>query len=606
MRRSLPAKDNGYGKPPRTDAGTVILHWLVVLVIATLFVTGLAIAADAPHRTWVRQFRTLLPQGDVWTVHVLAALLLSGLAVAYTVYICRAGLTRRVRLDKVRMFGLQRPGRMRWGSLNVLLYWALFAVLSLQIGTGVLLYLGYGGAVVSLHFWCAVGVVAFPILHILAHFKYGRLAQVLRIVRPGPLEQVGPPPSLAELIRQRLENEPRQDVSFDRQAAANGARVNETRLHAHPLITAAIAGAVALSVAGSVDFSVQPKLIVRAIAKHEAPQVDGDTSDAVWRKARVAVVDTHQGVNLSGTGASRVTIRAVHDGVWAYFAFTWEDPTRSLKHLPLIKKADGWRLLHSAYDIEDENSYYEDKFAVMLAESGAMPAAGTTHLGPQPLAGKPAAYSGRGLHYTTNGRIVDVWHWKATRGGLLGWMDDNYFGAPAEPTPAETAGQSRYKAGYATDPGKAFYGNNFDQQPPGGYTGPLVPKRLPKDLAATRAAMGAVDLDPETSEAAGARWWLTANDSVPFSAELDQRIPAGTVIPGIVIAGDYTGDRADIRCAAQWAAGHWTLEVVRRLDTGSPHDIAIKSGVSMWVSVFDHSQTRHTRHLRPLLVEVQR
>jgi hypothetical protein len=118
-------------------------------------------------------------------------------------------------------------------------------------------------------------------------------------------------------------------------------------------------------------------------------------------------------------------------------------------------------------------------------------------------------------------------------------------------------------------------------------------------------AMGDISLDPNVGESDGARWFITEAESVPYSAEADQAIPVGTVIPGVVIAGDYTGDRADVRCAARWAAGHWALEVARRLDTHSKYDIPFKSGIYMRVSVFDHVQVRHTRHVRPIRVEVE-
>jgi len=77
------------------------------------------------------------------------------------------------------------------------------------------------------------------------------------------------------------------------------------------------------------------------------------------------------------------------------------------------------------------------------------------------------------------------------------------------------------------------------------------------------------------------------------------------VIPGVLLAGEFSGDRADVRCAGRWAAGRWSLEVVRRLDTGSAYDVAIESGVFMRLAAFDHSQIRHTRHVRPIRLEVE-
>jgi Ethylbenzene dehydrogenase len=82
-------------------------------------------------------------------------------------------------------------------------------------------------------------------------------------------------------------------------------------------------------------------------------------------------------------------------------------------------------------------------------------------------------------------------------------------------------------------------------------------------------------------------------------------MPVGSVIPGVILDGEFSGDRADIRCAARWASGRWSLEVARRLDTGSAFDVPIESGVFMRVAAFDHSQIRHTRHMRPIRLEVE-
>jgi hypothetical protein len=42
----------------------------------------------------------------------------------------------------------------------------------------------------------------------------------------------------------------------------------------------------------------------------------------------------------------------------------------------------------------------------------------------------------------------------------------------------------------------------------------------------------------------------------------------------------------------------------RELDARSPYDVAIDDDTFLWVAVFDHTQTRHSRHLRPLRIEV--
>jgi len=66
-------------------------------------------------------------------------------------------------------------------------------------------------------------------------------------------------------------------------------------------------------------------------------------------------------------------------------------------------------------------------------------------------------------------------------------------------------------------------------------------------------------------------------------------------------AGNYEGDRAELRGAAKWKDDHWHLEVARALTTGSKydHDFVPGKDLYLWLNVFDHTQIRHTRHSRP-------
>ena len=104
------------------------------------------------------------------------------------------------------------------------------------------------------------------------------------------------------------------------------------------------------------------RLRIQRISATDAPTLDGDTSDRAWRGVRPFSLLTGEGGNFDGKGETRITIRAVHDGTFAYFLFTWEDSTRSLKHLPLVKEADGWHLLHAGYRIGDEHDTTKTSF----------------------------------------------------------------------------------------------------------------------------------------------------------------------------------------------------------------------------------------------------
>jgi hypothetical protein len=270
------------------------------------------------------------------------------------------------------------------------------------------------------------------------------------------------------------------------------------------------------------------------------------------------------------------------------------------------KAADGWHILHDGYEKGDEHAFSEDRFSVLLTKLDVVLAGDHTfHAGPTPIAGQPGSLSGRGLHYTNQqGVYAEVWEWKATS-TATGFCDGDHFGPPVEATPEQLTGNAPYHGGFAPDPGTANYSDNFEPQPPSGYGRPVSPRRLPKDYQAMAAVMGHLDLDPDHGESEGARWYMTEAESTPYAPEVDAQIPVGTVIPGVIIAGEYSGDRANVRCAARWAAGRWALEVMRRLDTRSQYGIPIGTSTFLRVAAFDHSQIRHTRHTKPIRLQLE-
>jgi hypothetical protein len=619
-------------KPRRTDYGTIILHWLLVTALGVAFFTGLRIATEAPDRIWINALDFMLPRLNVWTWHIEAAIVLVAVSIAHAIYLIRSGLSRRVQLDKVRVRGLAGPKQVRLGSISVILTWVFFGSMVTLIVSGGLLYFGIfaGYSELMVHWYAAWVVPAFALFHILIHFRIGGASQLFRIFRP---ERLPPPPprldamELLALLAEKASapvteaaDAPRAPLQPDQPLQENRPRRRDPHkierpaprrrnvtLQANPFVVAAAIAITGASAVVATDWLTVDSLQVHRIANADAPILDGDTSDPVWRGIQPVSLLTNQGGNFDGKGESRVDIRAVHDGTWAYFLFTWEDPTRSLKQLPLIKQIDGWHLLHDGYERGDEQAFNEDKFAVLLTTSDVDLAGDRTfHASPQPVPGAPATMTGRGLHFTTTGAYVDVWQWKATSGGSTGWMDDDHFGPPAEPTPMQVSNAVPYRGGFAPDPGTVNYSNNFERPTEEADRDAIVrPRRLPRDLAATHSRMGQLSLDPNVGEGDGARWFMTEAETVPYAQEVDRLIPIGTVIPGVIISGEFSGDRADVRCAARWASGHWALEVARRLNTGSEFDVPIKTGVFMRVAAFDHSQIRHTRHVRPIRLEVE-
>jgi hypothetical protein len=329
--------------------------------------------------------------------------------------------------------------------------------------------------------------------------------------------------------------------------------------------------------------------------------IDGAGDDPAWRKAATATIRTARGTNFDG-GETVVQVMAVHDGEHVYFLFRWADPQRSQKHLPLVKVEGGWKVMQSAYEIDDENDYYEDKFSVVLARSPAL-GSGTAHLG-QNLVDGPHRPVNRGLHFTEDGSLADMWHWKSVRTGGMSpsMVDDNFFGPPM---PSEQAGV-RYTGGYSKDPKEGGdYILNWDKIDP---SKPLnetlvLPKFLPSSNVML-SRMGEPTLDPTVGDEG--TWYLRRDEVVAYDPALDD-YPLGTVLPGVVIDGAFTGDRGDLLGGAQWRDGYWTLEISRLLDTGSPYDLALvrDQPAYLWVAAFNHSQTRHSQHLHPVRVNLE-
>lgn len=545
----------------RSDLGTIILHWTLTIAVFASLLTGLRLSADAEGAWFSPLFEPILPQGEIWTWHFLSALFVLGLIFAYTAYMSLARLMRRISAQKASVITQQANRKLKISAINVISYWMLFVSIIVLTVTGVLLYIGKGGLWVDVHYISALFVFGYTFVHVVLHYMYGGLQELLRLFRPTALRQV---PGMAT----------------------------------YPLAKSLALGAIIMAGVYALDIGTRDQVIVAS--GDTLPTLDGELTDDIWRQARVTTVTTNQGVDLGDTGESNVEVRAVQVGDKIAFAFRWEDDTRSLKRHPLQKTEDGWLMLNNRGNLSDETEFYEDKFSVAFGKSDAYGGGGSTHMGPKPLSDQPETFHKRGLHYMTDGSLMDVWQWKASRGGMIGRVDDMYFGPPKDANEAQVAGTKRYSAGYSADEGKSFYIYNYKKKAGSDYTGTIDVLRLPTDYKAINAKMGEINLSIDVSDTAGSQWWMFDDESVPYSEEADAEIPVGTVIPGVLITGAYEGSRADLVSGAKWNDGWWTLEVVRDMDTGHEQDLAMEDGLFMYVSVFDHNQTRHTRHSRPI------
>ena len=510
-------------------------HLLAVVAVFIALSTGLRFAILT--RSEVHWLSSLLPQGLLHHWHFIAGVILSGLLVAY---LFSRFFSSARKPKKTRLSARYHSYIHRYGDL----------VFISSVVTGWLTFFDQHHLLpLDLHWYSALAMVLYVLLHGAVYFiEFGTNA-FRRILKPR-----------AKSLSVRL-------VSF------------------------AFVWCVSI---GSVWWFWVDKpadeLMINPMSIKTLITLDGQASEDIWHNAHEVQVMTHGGANF-GDGKTPVTIRAVHNGIDVFFYIRWHDETRSLKHLPLKKTEQGWQVQQGGFYQFDEQTFYEDKFAVMLSNQCDSGAAGTAHLGPKPLEDKPANWHGKGYHYSKDNAVHDLWHWKAVRTNSKQQADDNYIGPPA----AVYAGERRYAAGYDKDAKESGgYVMNWSWYKPD-Y---VVPKRLPIDRQLLIPFQTDKPFDAEVD------WLGTWFDYQPYRAELDD-YPVGTHMPSVLYrSNQFEGDRGNVRAVGVWSDNHWSLEMARRLDTGSDKDVRIEDDICLWVAAFDHSQIGHTRHHQALKVKV--
>jgi len=525
-------------------------HIIFLVAILPLLVTGLRIAAaNEPELIWLSLW---LPQGSVHQWHFLSAILFTFSVMLYCVALFLRGSLPRLSNSA--------PSQFLFGLTHYLgmILLGLSSITGLSLFT--MIYFLPIELVVTLHLYSAIGFF----FYLLAHGSMAFIAMPWRKV-------------LDFLLLLRV----RGKVQF-----------------LIPILGVLFVGCFAW-------FFNRPETLV-VVETQGTMEVDGDARELIWQQAPKLAVQTYQGFQQPAKGTV-VSIQAAHDHQFAYFYLSWSDKTRSQTHVPLIKSDEGWRVLQTGLGHSDENHYYEDKFAIMLSESGQLAGAGTVQLGHKPSADQPGSVNKRGMHYTTDGSIADVWHWKSVRTGMsIGQADDNYFG-PLSPSDSE---YKRYTGGYQKDRDDCEHlvrwdGQDYQTKPECGgfimnwrlYSDEIVtPIRLPKD-SMQLARLGQIDHNADTSDFGA--WWLDWEDTIAYHPDNDH-YPVGTILPSVLSLGPFTQGRGDVTAAGHWRDGRWHLEMKRRLKSDSPYDLTIQSGIFLWVSTFDHSQTRHSYHIHPV------
>jgi len=349
------------------------------------------------------------------------------------------------------------------------------------------------------------------------------------------------------------------------------------KTHAFVMTIAALA-------CSSVFAAEKPKafkpVTVTAIKTATAPKLDGLADDAVWKTAPVHNFKAVKGANFKdGKGETQGTLQVVYTNDMLYMLITYDDPTLSVRRSPYQKQADGsWKKLSDPNDKGGDNSlYYEDKLAVIWNINDSIfgfnerfSCQAACHAG-EP--GKPY-----GNKYTgDDGELGDIWHLKYVRTGVIGQVDDQYLdNTPFDPEKSPGAGRKS------------------DPKTGGGYANIKLVNGKPEFMNKDGKAANK-----------GGTYWLKSEDKIPFD---DSKFKPGDEVASIEIA-PFTGDRGDIATGAKWASGKWTIEISRKLVTGSKFDVNfsdLNKKYGFGLGLFDNAQVRHAFTQEPLHLEFKK
>src|SRR5690242_11690989 len=98
--RAAAERGQSAAQPPRTDFGTLVLHWTTAIACVVSLFTGIRIAADALYAQVSKWLSTVLPQSEICAFHFYPGLTLFFCAVPYLIYMRRAALFSRNALKK--------------------------------------------------------------------------------------------------------------------------------------------------------------------------------------------------------------------------------------------------------------------------------------------------------------------------------------------------------------------------------------------------------------------------------------------------------------------------------------------------------------------------
>lgn len=296
------------------------------------------------------------------------------------------------------------------------------------------------------------------------------------------------------------------------------------------------------------------KLVVKSLHTKERVKADGKVEERIWRKLSFTRIPTEDGPD--------VLMKSVYSDKEIYFLIEWKDSTKN--DVSKVWEFDGTRW---------KNGLEQDKLAIIWNKNDSI--AYFNIKGCQAIC--HTENSDKNLWYMAANRRqekIDLWFWMAGIGNIYAQVDDRWMDDTVDPT--------LQKAARKPDKGEpGFYKN--------GYKTPverIAPSRPTKMLIA-----------PLTVES-------TPYPKIEMMVDITSYkvFKAGDKQPFIYFYGPPTESRADVIGKGVWENGKWTLEIMRKLDTGNKDDMPFRPSTSepvyymFGLAVFDHSEPPPIAH----------
>ncbi len=288
-------------------------------------------------------------------------------------------------------------------------------------------------------------------------------------------------------------------------------------------------------------------------------------------------------------------LRAGTFGDKIYFLLEWDDAEDSKDRQSWYFDATSnkWKQQHK-YANDDNDKYYEDKFAMLWAATAvqgfdANTCYATCHQGLTLV--NPTDKTAR--HYTSNpGEVVDMWHWKRVRCSVEPTVIDDQ-----QMVYKENTGNSDVNGRTGDEGDKGYHDNKQTLQLDGTGDEVSVPLYvIPGSTKyywitktqidnGTAKMITAVATDGTLTYDGGT---INPTDGGYEDATGNKRFPS-------VWLENFTGSKADIAVSAVHTGSGWVLEFSRKLNTGNADDVVfdITKQYPFGLAIFNNAAIAH-------------